>query len=93
VSLHNVWSGCGVPRHCHGPKQLLAERFRVPGGSANFRPGSNPSNVSLMIRDPYFAKAFKAAEDDGLAPSMATTDRPHMLNGGAAERVLETVEA
>jgi hypothetical protein len=62
-------------------------------GSANFRPGSNPSNVSLMIRDPYVAKAFKAAEDDGLAPSMATTDRPHMLNGGAAERVLDTVEA
>jgi hypothetical protein len=46
-----------------------------------------------MIRDPYVAKDFKAAEDDGLAPSMATTDRPHMLNGGAAERVLETVEA
>jgi hypothetical protein len=44
------------------------------GGSAHFCPGPNLSNVLLMIRDPYVAKAFKAAEDDGLAPSMATTD-------------------
>jgi hypothetical protein len=48
----------------------------------------NRLQISLMIRDPYVAKAFRAAEDDGLAPSMAAIDRPRMLNGGAAERVL-----
>jgi hypothetical protein len=48
----------------------------------------NRLQISLMIRDPYVARAFRAAEDDGLAPSMAPIDRPRMLNGGAAERVL-----
>jgi hypothetical protein len=52
----------------------------------------NRLQISLMIRDPYVARAFKAAEDDGLAPSMATIDRSRMLNGGA-EPVLEIVEA
>jgi hypothetical protein len=37
VSLHNVWSGCGVPRHCHGSRQLLAERFRVRENSTRAR--------------------------------------------------------
>jgi hypothetical protein len=82
-----------VPRHCHGPKQLLAERFRGRGEAQTSAPALTQANVWLMIRDPYVAKAFKTAEDDGLAPSMATTNRPHMLNGGAAARVLETVEA
>jgi hypothetical protein len=44
----------------------------------------NRLQISLMIRDPDVAKAFKAAGYDGPAPSMATADRPHMLNGGAA---------
>lgn len=41
--------------------------------------------ISLMIRDPYVARAFRAAEDDGLAPSMAGIDHPKHLDGGAAE--------
>jgi hypothetical protein len=53
----------------------------------------NRLQISLMIRDPYVARAFKAAEDDGLAPSMAAVDRPRPLNGGAAELVLEMAEA
>jgi hypothetical protein len=53
----------------------------------------NRLQISLMIRDPFVAAAFKAAEDDGLAPSMVITDRPRALDGGAAERVLEMVEA
>ena len=52
----------------------------------------NRLQISLMIRDPYVAKAFRAAEDDGLAPDMASIDRPRVLDGGSAERVLETVE-
>jgi hypothetical protein len=38
-----------------------------------------------VIRDPYVARAFRAAEDDGLAPSMAGIDHPKHLDGGAAE--------
>jgi hypothetical protein len=53
----------------------------------------NRLQISLMIRDPYVARAFRAAEDDGLAPSMALTDRPQMLHGGPAEPVLAMVEA
>jgi hypothetical protein len=34
----------------------------------------NRLQISLMIRDPYVARAFRAA--DGLAPSMAVIDRP-----------------
>lgn len=53
----------------------------------------NRLQISLMIRDPFVAAAFRAVEDDGLAPSLADVDRPNILNGGAAERVLELVEA
>jgi hypothetical protein len=53
----------------------------------------NRLQISLMIRDPFVAAAFKAAEDDGLAPAMVQADRPRHRDGGAAERVLETVEA
>jgi hypothetical protein len=53
----------------------------------------NRLQISLMIRDPYVARAFRAAEDDGLAPSMAAIDSPRMLNGGAAGLVLEMAEA
>jgi hypothetical protein len=45
----------------------------------------NRLQISLMIRDPYVARAFRAAEDDGLAPTMAETDHPKHLDGGAAE--------
>jgi hypothetical protein len=51
----------------------------------------NRLQISLMIHDPYVAKAFKAAEDDGLAPCMAAVDQPRPLNGGAAEPVLEAL--
>lgn len=50
-------------------------------------------HLSHLFQDPFVAAAFKAAEDEGLAPSMALIDRPNMLNGGAAERVLDLVEA
>jgi hypothetical protein len=53
----------------------------------------NRLQISLMIRDPYVARAFRAAEDDGLAPSLVQIDRPRMLGGGAAEPVLEMAEA
>ena len=53
----------------------------------------NRLQLSLMIRDPFVAAAFKAAEDDGLAPSLAEVDRPHTLDGGAAERVMAMAEA
>jgi hypothetical protein len=49
-------------------------------------------HLSHLFRDPFVAAAFRTAEDDGLAPSLADVDRPNMLNGGAAERVLEMVE-
>lgn len=46
-----------------------------------------------MIRDPFVAAAFKAAEDDGLAPDLVDLDHPRTLDGGPAERVLEMAEA
>ena len=49
-------------------------------------------HLSHLFNDPYVAAAFKAAEDDGLAPSHVTVDRPRTLNGGAAERVLAMAE-
>jgi hypothetical protein len=52
----------------------------------------NRLQISLMIRDPFVAAAFRAAEDDGLAPSHVTIDRPRTPNGGAAERVLAMAE-
>jgi hypothetical protein len=33
------------------------------------------------------------AEDDGLAPDLVAIDNPKTLDGGVAERVLETAEA
>jgi hypothetical protein len=53
----------------------------------------NRLQISLMIRDPFVAAAFRAAEDDGLAPSHVRVDRPRTLNGGAAEPVLAMAEA
>jgi hypothetical protein len=32
--------------------------------------------ISLMICDPFVAAAFKAAEDDGLAPALVDLDHP-----------------
>jgi hypothetical protein len=53
----------------------------------------NRLQISLMIRDPFVAAAFRAAEDDGLAPDLAEIDHPKHLDGGAAEPVLEMAEA
>jgi hypothetical protein len=53
----------------------------------------NRLQLSLMIRDPFVAAAFKSSEDDGLAPALAEIDHPRTLDGGVAERVLERVEA
>jgi hypothetical protein len=36
------------------------------------------------------AAAFKAAEDDGLAPDLAEIDQPKALDGGAAEVIGDT---
>jgi hypothetical protein len=36
----------------------------------------NRPQISLMIRDPFVASAFRAAEDDGLAPLPVNADRP-----------------
>jgi hypothetical protein len=47
----------------------------------------NRLQLSLMIRDPFVAAAFKAAEDDGLAPALVEIDNPLTLDGGAAERL------
>jgi hypothetical protein len=39
-----------------------------------------------MIRDPFVASAFRAVEDDGLAPLPVRADRPRDLDGGATAR-------
>jgi hypothetical protein len=43
----------------------------------------NRLQISLMIRDPYVAAAFRRAEDDGLAPGYATrpTGPAHSMAG------------
>jgi hypothetical protein len=51
----------------------------------------NRLQISLMIRDPFVATAFRAAEDHGLAPDLIT-DWPRTLDGGAAELVLTMAE-
>jgi hypothetical protein len=49
-------------------------------------------HLSHLFQDPFVAAAFKAAEDDGLAPALVEVDRPHTLDGGAAESVLAMAE-
>jgi hypothetical protein len=74
-----------------------------PEGSGDFRPaltltarGSNygkshrPSYYNspfTMFADPFPARSFAAAEDDGLAPDLAEIDNPLVLSGGAAELI------
>ena len=50
----------------------------------------NPVRLSQLIRDPYVSRAFRAAEDDGLASDLVETDHPKTLDGGAAELVPAT---
>ena len=47
-------------------------------------------HLSHMFQDPFLRAAFKAAEDDGLAPDMAEVDHPRTLDGGAAEVAPDT---
>ncbi|MDI2103945.1 hypothetical protein [Bradyrhizobium sp. Mp64] len=42
--------------------------------------------LSSLFRDPVLRAAFKAAEDDGLSPSMVDVDQPPHLDGGTAAR-------
>jgi hypothetical protein len=59
-------------------------------------------HLSHLFQDPFLRAAFKAAEDDGLAPNLVEIDYPKTLDGGAAEvapdtgrrvRILEMAEA
>ena len=43
-------------------------------------------HLSHLFQDPFLRAAFKAAEDDGLAPALVEIDNPKTLDGGAAER-------
>lgn len=74
----------------------MAKATRVPSTqrttASEFLTTVNRLTLSLMIRDPFVAAAFRAAED-GLAPDLAEIDRPHTLDGGAAERVLAMEKA
>ncbi len=67
----------------------MAKATRVPSTprttASEFLITVNRLQISLMIRDPFVAAAFKAAEDDGLAPDLVQIDRPKTLDGGAAE--------
>ena len=67
---------------------------------ANSHPTTKPTaflsavariHLSHLFQDPFLQAAFR--EDDGLAPALAEIDNPRMLDGGVAERVLETAEA
>jgi hypothetical protein len=49
-------------------------------------------HLSHLFQDPFLRAAFRAAEDEGLAPGLIQTDRPRTLNGGAAEPVLAMAE-
>jgi hypothetical protein len=62
-------------------------------GASEFMIAVNRLRISQLLRDPFVAAAFKAAEDDGLAPDMVQIDQPKTLDGGAAELVLAMAEA
>ena len=46
-------------------------------------------HLSHLFQDPFLRAAFKAAEDDGLAPALVQIDNPLTLDGGAAELVTD----
>lgn len=50
----------------------------------------NRIRLSQLTRDPFVATAFRAAEDDGLAPEFVDVDNPPTLDGGAAEVIPDT---
>jgi hypothetical protein len=47
-------------------------------------------HLSHLFQDPFLRAAFRAAEDDGLAPAIVEIDNPKTLDGGAVERVTVT---
>jgi hypothetical protein len=47
-------------------------------------------HLSHLFQDPFLQAAFKAAEDDGLAPEAVEIDHPPSLSGGAAEVIPAT---
>jgi hypothetical protein len=47
-------------------------------------------HLSHLFQDPFLRAAFKAAEDDGLAPDLVDIDHPKALDGGAAEIAPDT---
>jgi hypothetical protein len=74
---------------------IQAERVHStpPKPASEFLTTVNRIQISLMICDPFVAAAFRRAEeDDGLAPSHVSIDRPRALDGGAAEPVLAMAE-
>jgi hypothetical protein len=88
--FHAVSSGEGRFRAVTCPHMTTTEQIihdamadRVPSmqrtTASDFLITVNRLTLSLMIRDPFVAAAFKAAEDDGLAPNLAEVDRPRTL--------------
>jgi hypothetical protein len=53
---------------------------------------NHTTKLWMRFRDPYLRAAFKAAEDDGLAPAFVEIDQLRTLDGGAAVSA-ELVEA
>jgi hypothetical protein len=53
--------------------------------TSEFLVAVNRIRLSQLIRGPFVARAFKAAEDDGLAGDLVDVDHPRTLDGGAAE--------
>jgi hypothetical protein len=65
----------------HGTPRRTASEFLIT---------VNRLQISLMVRDPFVAAAFRRAKDDGLAPDLVESDHPKHLDGGGAEVVGNT---
>jgi hypothetical protein len=55
--------------------------------ASEFHLAVNRIRLSQMIRNPFVAASFRAAEDDGLTPDFVETDHPKTLDGGSTELV------
>ena len=73
-------------RGMHTMAQANSNRTTKPTGFLN---AVARIHLSHLFQDPFVAAAFKAAEDDGLAPELVEVDRPKTLDGGAAERLAD----
>jgi hypothetical protein len=66
----------------HSTPRTIASEFMI---------AVNRLRISQLLRDPFVAAAFKAAEDDDLAPpALVEIDHPRTLDGGAAEVARDT---